>query len=475
MRNNPMTRTSLRAGPAVLLGALVFAGVARTASAGVQNVPCERPFVFPKAAVNVVVLPYSVPPALRSSAGAGRKLSALVQLESLLAIAKFGSVGAVQLVGEPENDCTPEVVLAKLLQQRSGAAQALPPGAGLVLVWGRVFQSGNDLYLQSFVQFLRRDGAQPRQAVETVGVRVADQSLRGKFTAQAFACAPRRIAVSDLAAIDRQFASAMVVRSEPSESARGSSIPSEAPFSYWITDVQGPWMKIVASEGGPQGWILARAERPEWSLRRKMPELSFVEGITGYLRSRVAADLGQTSTAATTLAAAEPALEAYMREWRVGAVGLSDRPGDAGSTQMAVALPLQIRGAIPLLRGEASIQALQDARQAFARAVELAPYSADAKNLDVITRIVLAYTGRQPGLDPVSAATDLLEALGREPQNPLLLANLRSLYQLLLADPPATARPSDWTPLNASDRTEISRRLEAVQVLIARSAPAGRR
>ena len=54
--------------------------------AGAVNVPCSSPFVFSKAAVNAVILPYSLPPALGSQSEAGNKLGGLVQLETIMSI-----------------------------------------------------------------------------------------------------------------------------------------------------------------------------------------------------------------------------------------------------------------------------------------------------------------------------------------------------------------------------------------------------
>jgi hypothetical protein len=124
-------------------------------------VPCARPSVFSGAAVNVVVLPYSVPPSVRSSSAVGEQLGALVQLETVLSIAKYGSIGVTQLVGDAQDECTPEIVLDKLLGRQGGARETMRPGSGLILIWGRIFESGADLYLQSFVQFLRQARRRP--------------------------------------------------------------------------------------------------------------------------------------------------------------------------------------------------------------------------------------------------------------------------------------------------------------------------
>ena len=121
---------SVRAG----IVAILVACVPGLAVAGAQNIPCSRPFIFQGAAVNVVVLPYTSAPGLATAGGIGDSLSGLLQLEVLRAIAKFGSVGAVQMVGSAA-DCDPDLVVAKLLGRTPGAAataatSSFKPSAG---------------------------------------------------------------------------------------------------------------------------------------------------------------------------------------------------------------------------------------------------------------------------------------------------------------------------------------------------------
>jgi hypothetical protein len=77
--------------------------------------PCDEPFVYEKAAVNMVVLPHSYLPAPgQHFSRTGEKLAALVQTDTLYSILKFKSIGVVQLYGRPE-DCIPKLVTGKLL------------------------------------------------------------------------------------------------------------------------------------------------------------------------------------------------------------------------------------------------------------------------------------------------------------------------------------------------------------------------
>lgn len=464
--------------PRAVRCAMVAAGLllaTRGAQAGAVNIACSAPIVFSGAAVNVVVLPYSVPPELgAASREVGTKLAALVQQELLLAIAKYGSVGAVQLVddaGRGGTECTPEAVLAKLLQQRPGARDVVGPGRGLVLVWGRVFRSGDALLLQSFVQFLRRD------ADETLAATVASQPFSVRLGAQAFACVPRRVSMSDLASVAEQYARTRVIHDAPDEASPGHPVPQDQPLPYWVQAARGDWLQIQSQGGGPSGWILARVDRAAWSLRTRMPELSFVEGVTGYLRYRVGTARPQAGDlpaqvpggrpGAGVLDAAAAAIAAYQREWREGAViaeaGGASAPA-AGGQPLAIAVPAQVAAFVTLLRDDAAGVALQEAAARIDRAVALLPHSADLRNLSVLLRLRAA--AASPAAAPAVAMPlvgELQAALAAEPTNGTALANLRSLCRLLLAAPGAA--PPRLTTLTAEERDEVQRQLDALEGL----------
>jgi hypothetical protein len=445
----------------------------RGALAGAANIPCSAPMVFSGAAVNVVVLPFSVPPELGpASREVGTKLAALVQQELLLAIAKYGSVGAVQLVDDQAGrggECAPEVVLAKLLQKRPGAHEVVGPGRGLVLVWGRVFRSQDTLLLQSFVQFLRRD------TDETLEAKVDGEPFSVRLSAQAFACVPRRVSMSDLNSVAEQYARARVIHVAPDENSAGQPIPPDNPFPYWVQAASGNWLRIE-SQGGPSGWILGRVDRAEWSLRTRMPELSFVEGVTGYLRYRVGAlrakpgeipaQVQGERPSAGVLDAAAAAVAAYQREWRTGALVAETGSASsslAGGQPLAIGVPAQVSAFITLLRPQLTSAALQEAIARVDRAASLLPHSADVRSLSVLLRLRAAYASQAGESPPMPLFRELQAALGAEPTNGTALANLQSLCRLLLG---ATATPpARFTVLTADERDEVQRQFDALQAI----------
>jgi len=425
-------------------------------------VPCETPSVFSAAAVNVVVLPYSVPASVGGrSTSVGEQLGALVQLETVLAIAKFGSIGVTQLVGDTRAGCTPEIVLDKLLGKQPGARETMRQGSGLILIWGRIFESGPDLFLQSFIRFMRPG------VDESIDVGVRDQTLKGALSTQAFACAPRKIAIRDLDEVQRQFRSARLLYAKPDATSPAVKIPEGAgPLSYWVTDLRGEWVQLEPMDRGTnrkfeRGWLQVRVTDAQWSLRRQMPELYFVEGAAGYLMARVRSN--SQAIVDSSLQWADSAIARYTDAWGVNAVLGSDAA--AGGTPLAVAVPRQLRGFVALLRGRGSDAALIEARVQFDRAATLAAHSSNARNLVTMTRLAQSY--RQPSADqpPRRFIDDLRGLLGSDPDNVTILANLGAAYNLVLT--PVAAAPSSWA-ISSADRDQLVKQRDGLRTLLKR-------
>lgn len=422
------------------------------------SVPCETPSVFSNAAVNVVVLPYSQPPSIGASS-AGEQLGALVHLEAVLAVAKFGSVGIVQLVGN-ERVCDPDRIAEMLLGRQGGSPEKLKAGGGLILIWGRIFESGPDLYLQTFVRFLRAG------VDETIDVMVRDRTLRGGLSTQAFACAPRKIGVRDLEDVQRQYTAARLLHAQPDAASPVVKMPEgRGPFSYSIADVRGDWVLLQPMSQNPgrgspltRGWLLTRAPDAQWSLRRQMPELYAVEGIAGYLSARIRG--GSAASADATLQTADAAFTRYLDAW--GANALLGSDAAAGGTPLAVAVPRQLRGFATLLRGRGSDASVSDARAQFERAAMLAPQSSDARNLVTMVSVAQAY--RQPAADrpPRRFIDDWRAQLGSDPDNRSILANLGAAYDLVLTPP--SGAPSSWT-MSAADQQQLSKQRDSLRAM----------
>ena len=420
-------------------------GIPGVVEAGVQNIPCKTPFVFSTAAVNVVVLPYEAAQTL-PAAGLGDKLSALFQMEVLRSIAKFGSVGAVQMVGTAA-ECNPDLVIAKLLGRTAGAKATVGKTQGLIVVWGRFYRQGDDVFVQTFCRFLRAG------VEETFDVSVGGRRFSAPISAPAFACSSWKVTVADLQNFEEQFRKSTILFPTP-QSTSGSPLPSE-PMPYWISDIQGDWMKITL-QNGPTGWIRLSGNRDAWSLARWLPELSYVEGIAGYLRSRVAARQG-AAIRPDWIAEANRAFAEY--EARADAQVKAGR-ANLQRTALAGAVQTQLRGILASLRPDASADDRATSLRLFERAEGMLPSDGNARNLRAVAQLSLVSSGNT-SVSLKQVANDLLHALGADPGNAGLLASLEGAYELLLEEKAGTL-PSG-SELTSAERREAADRLAAIK------------
>jgi hypothetical protein len=424
-----------------LLFALGALALAARIEAGMVNVRCDEPFVFRDAAVNVVVMPYNDPTEPRRPlSAAGARLSYLVQVDTLFSIVKFGSVGAVQMAPGPE--CKPPEVWAKLLGEKPGAQTTVQPGHGLVLVWGRLYEEGDSIYVQSYARFTRQ--GQP----ETIAARVGDEDFAGRLTTQAIAFPPAKLTLEDLRRLEEEFSRAAIVRPSPGDAGPGQRFPvgDRDMLGYWVTQTQGDWMKIEAMGPGPSGWVPARMHMGEATLRARLPELAFVEGLVGFLRLRQPAALGPLPADAASLV--EAALRAF------------EQASGGNRADVAKGSDRELWGIVKLEGPKEQVDLLAAHRQ-FAEAARLLPQSAEARNLEIVSRVAAALQAGEPGFSARAAADELTLALSLDPGNLSILRNLASLYRLL-----ATRAPADLP------RADLTRRQEAVDAMLARRAPA---
>jgi hypothetical protein len=428
-----------------LLSALAVVVVPALAWAQPIGVGCSRPVVSPDALVNVVVLPYSQPESFGRSP-IGEELAEMVRLEAMLVIAKLRSVATVHLFHDASGACAPDVVYDKLMGRRPGAQRPLVRGRGLILIWGRIFHAGSDLYIQTFIRFERREIA------ESVGVQIRDQRLTGRLSSQVFACAPRKISVGDLTKVRQQLDGASVLHRDPSPTAPLAPVPP-GPMRSLVIDVKGDWMQVQLMPAvGPRqptqykGWMQVRSDT-QWSMARWMPEMYFVEGVAQYLAARIP---GSRVPVDETLANSDAAIARYLDAWGENAVLGSDAV--VGGTPLAVAVPRQLRGFLGLLRRRTPDVPLADAQSQFERAAELVPHSSHARNLVAMTRVAQTYLKPSADQPPRPLIDDVQKILGSDPANRTVLENLRAIYALVLASPPDA--PASWQ-LPAAQREQL--------------------
>jgi hypothetical protein len=434
-------------------GAILFG--ARPAAAGAPAANCKTPFAFPDAAVNFVVLPYtdSISPHKPLSNTAAR-LSLLVQMSTIFSILKYGSVGTVRLVVNPgeEAACQPKIVAAKLLNESPGAEATIRPGHALILFWGRLYEENSEIYLQSFAQFMRKG------MDEDLSFQLWGTHYTGKLSTQAVAFAPQHLTVQDLREIESEFRQIAMVHEEPKDDSPGLPMPVEPngygnhPFSYRVLSVQNDWMQIEAMGLGPSGWVHPGGGL-QWTRREKMPELEFVDGVTGYLRYRSAVEGDAPDSGLKAVFWAEDAFQRY------------EKAGDASAAPLALAVAKTLHGFLEILGPLQAPSKTKTALQLFQAASDLVPYSGDARDLDLITQWYLAYKGGAPGLKVPAVTDGLAQAAVLAPDNRNILVNLEECYQLLIDRGP----PPDSDLGIAWDSGELQKKLDAVRIVRAAS------
>ena len=413
-----------------LLGLLT----ARPAQAGMPHVPCQSPFVYSGAAVNVVVLPYKESATLAAgNAGSGTRLSLLIEMDVLSHILEYGSVGAIQMEATDHYDelCKPEIVGNKLLAKTPGAEAVVAQGNGLVLVWGLIYEEDDDLYIQTFASFQRRE------RTEDLTFSASNAKFTSRPSSQLIAFAPRRLSKKDLQRIDNAFQHANIIRQEPRDDAPGETLRgpdacatcTQVGFSgFWVNKRSGEWLSITrinSDHSTKTGWIHASAGLSGESLDRALPELDFIEGAVGYLRSRIDADARSTPDETRARATAEQ-LNAFVTA------------ADAEQEPMAVAVAGQLTGIAGLLAKKDLAEGLAFAQPLFEKARALVPYNAEAITLATLSDLSRASLAPRKSTelmvlqDPRLIAQRLAQASILDPANAQALTNLRNFYSVVL-------------------------------------------
>lgn len=414
------------------------------ANAGIPRVSARRPLVFSNAAINVVVLQYTYTgkDAERRSE-TGERLSLLMHQSILYSILKFGSVGAVQIVLDgSKEDNKPEVIFDKILGKKPGALATIKKNHVLVFLWGHIYEEGNAIFVQSYIRFLRHGVS------ETISMSFSDNlELNGKLPSQAFAFAPRRLTYENLDKINSEFFRNILVRNEPEITASGYPLISERSGlgfgAYSVVEARRGWMRIKPqAEGGREGWIRIDANLGNADLKSYMPELHFVEAVSGYLRYKMTLDgtLEGKIHAGLILRAIMNYLEREVSTRRAdNAVALAEVISADLITQSVSDPPAVYIDTLIKL---------------YADAVNLMPYNADARNLLTCANIGRRHINNWENSNPMKFADDFNKSISLDPGNSLVLANLETYYSYLVSLP---------NSVQLVPQKELKDRLEAVK------------
>src|SRR5258708_2433869 len=205
----------------------LLAGMVSAAHAGAPEVSCSKPFVFRSAGVNAVILPYTYSGAAdRPLDAAGQDLSSLIYLNTLFSILKFESVGAVQLVARnplDSKECTDSIVLDKLVGKRPGATAQILPGNGLVMLWGRIYEEEGNIYVQSYLRFLRRG------VNEDLRFQTGEERFNAGLASQVITFEPRNLSLEDLDHIELDLHESADLRDKPDPQEHSWPMPIDRP------------------------------------------------------------------------------------------------------------------------------------------------------------------------------------------------------------------------------------------------------
>lgn len=426
---------------------------------------CDAPFIFEGAAANIVPIEYV---ATTADQGADDRLAALQATAQRLAwLIKldswhqptYGSLGVVahMFLGR---QCDPDEVLERLL--RGGGGPPMRPGQILLLVHGKIFIEGEQIFLQTRLRGFRRnfddlgsgDPLASYKVPEMIGASLLGNAYRvgAKLPDLDITFAPRAMTTAEFEEIDQNFAQASRLYSEPSEGASSQDLGFEpgATRAFQIEIVEnGAWLKVQDMLSGLSGYIHSDPDASGF-LHDRMPELDLLNGMLGYLRMRQAnaSMIGFPPPPSGAAERARASLRAFLER-----EGTSDE-AEARALAFALMAALEI-----VSRGDWA-----GARSDISQAVGLAPYASEYRNMLGVTDTYLCCAGSPHGEygDPARAFAD---ALSLAPDNGEALQNLHAFLGLL---DELSAAPAG---IDASRLDERRKVVQSVVTSISKAAP----
>jgi hypothetical protein len=407
-----------------------------------------RPFAFKDAEVNVIILPYfQAGPSPRELNGLGSQLALLVKLETLYRAMAYDRWGIVLLAG-PKEECDPDRIAHDLL------LMDIHPGGRLIVVWGKLYQQDEDVYVQTFARFYRRPLPGEKASQTGFAMRIADKKFQGRVSEE-FGFPPEQLPIQTIQDIAESFSKAVFLYDAPDLNSKKTPLPLDefrrcdhcaGAMAFTVEDQKEGWVRVRRKTGEP-GYLLARI--PEGiTLGQRMPEVMFLQGVIGFLRYAGQGGL-QPSQA---IKPAEQALLEYVQR------------NESIQEPETKAAALQLNGILEFLRGE------KNPAERFDDAYELVPYSADARNLAAMFRVYRDYNLPGKKLHPREVVNDFVAAAALDPENSMVLENLENFYELLTL--PTVQQRTD--PVFAIKPAQVHSELERVKSIrqnLAKSNP----
>jgi hypothetical protein len=375
------------------------------ASAGIQS-PCADPIVLPGPKVQVFILPYEAEGKLTAQ---GRELATIVQRHVLFAALKYGSIAISELTSESKQ-CTFERLAARVNGR-------LKDGQAAVFLWGRLFEQGDSIRLQSTVAFSMHGAADKFEwnlgndpSGDTSATVPADPVM---FSA-------RNIPLNFLDMLAPAQREARRFHSAPSASSSFFDLPSdpEARFGYEVLETRDDWMHIRLLPSGEKGWIAAHALANADNLKGAFPELYFVDGLIGYHQLWNTPSHAVSGNRRRLLEHTRASFDRYLE-------------------QTSARAESEVRALAAILKGNAALRAtgdaswstevLQQAQALYRNAQQLAPTSTAASSFFLACTSALCARGAcTEGSDRLHE--QYLSAIARDPTSSELVANLDKFY-----------------------------------------------
>jgi hypothetical protein len=400
-------------------------------------------FAFESAEVNVVILPYfqsgSAPQQLD---GLGSELSLLVKLETLYGALPYDRWGFVLLTG-PKSECDPETIARDLLSSKS-----IRPGGRLIMVWGKLYQQDENVYVQTFAKSYRNPLPDEKAPLPEISLEVGDKSFTARIIGEEFAFPPEQLPIKVMNAVQDNFNKAAFLYDKPKLDSSKTPIPLEqfrkcddckGSLAFTVDGRDGNWIHVRDKSGKP-GYLAAHLQEGA-SLNQRMPEVGFLQGLVGFLRYAPHVANEDPARRSAGMQVAEKALMEYSRR---------EETAQEPETKAAA---LQLAGILEFAQDQ------KDSSQQFDEAYQLVPYSSDSRNLAAMFRLYHEYNSSAADVRPREVASDFVAAIALDPINSLALANLQSFYELLISH----GTEAKVNPEFAMKPNEIQESLEKVK------------
>jgi hypothetical protein len=383
----------------VCLGA--FANEAR---AGLQT-PCADPMVLPGPKVQVFVLPYKAESRLTAR---GRELATIVQRHVLFAALKYRSIAVTEFTGEAE-ECGFEQTAARVHAR-------LKEGQAAIFLWGRLFEQGESIRLQSNTAF----GV--RGAADALSWKLGggdSNAVAAAMPADPIAFPPRMIPLYFLDALEPAQRASRRMHNAPDVSSSFWELPDDpdARFGYEVIETRGDWMHVRLIPAGGDGWIPAHALATGDDLKGVFPELYFVDALIGY--HQLWSTPGRSTAADDrTLAATRVSFDKYIEL----AAGRAESEGRAYAA---------------IMKGNATLRAastpwstdvLVEAQRHYQAARRLAPTSTVVNSFFLACSAALCARGACSGSGD-QLHQNFLAAIAQDPTSAELVGNLNEFYE----------------------------------------------